>query len=53
MTSPEQILDMNIARYRALISTEQDAEFRARLEEALARDVARKRQLEEALPIAP
>lgn len=47
MTSPEQILDMNIARYRELIRTEQDVQFRAKLEEALARDLEAKRSLEE------
>ena len=45
MTSPEHILDMNIARYRELIRTEKDPQFRAKLEEALARDIETKRQL--------
>ena len=45
MTSPEQILDMNIARYRELIRTEKVPQFRAKLEEALARDLNTKRQL--------
>jgi hypothetical protein len=39
MTTPEDILDMNIARYRDLIHTEKDPEFRLKLEEALARDL--------------
>jgi hypothetical protein len=47
MTSPEQILDMNIARYRELIRTEQDVQFRAKLEEALARDIETRRNLEQ------
>lgn len=42
---PEHILDMNIARYRELIRTEKDPQFRAKLEEALARDIETKRQL--------
>ena len=45
MTSPEHILDMNIARYRELIRIEKDSLFRAKLEEALARDLKTKLQL--------
>ena len=36
---PEVILAANIARYRNLITHEIDPELRARLEEALARDL--------------
>ena len=39
MTQPETILAANIARYRSLIAHETDAGQRARLEEALARDL--------------
>lgn len=51
MTSPEDLLDLNIARYRGLIRTEKDAQFRAKLEEALARDLRSKSELME--PAAP
>jgi hypothetical protein len=51
MTSPENILDMNIARYRELIRTENDAQFRAKLEEALTRDLQAKSEL--AKPATP
>lgn len=49
MTSPEQILDMNIARFRELIRAEKDPQFRAKLEEALARDLRAKRQPEKSI----
>ena len=39
MIEPETILSANIARYRNLIAHEIDPELRARLEEALARDL--------------
>ncbi|MBP6690139.1 MAG: hypothetical protein KA153_09110 [Hyphomonadaceae bacterium] len=45
MTSRETILDMNITRYRELIRTEKDAQFRANLEEALDRDLRTKSEL--------
>jgi hypothetical protein len=51
MTSPEHILDLNIERYRELIRTENDAQCRAKLEEALARDLQAKSELAE--PISP
>ena len=49
MTSPEDLLDMSIERYRKLIRTEKDAQFRANLEEALARDVRSKSELTESI----
>jgi hypothetical protein len=45
MTSRETILNMNITRYRELIRTEKDAQFRAKLEEALDRDLQTKSEL--------
>lgn len=51
MTSPEYILDLNIARYRELIRTEKDAQFRMKLEEALVRDLQAKSEL--AAPATP
>jgi hypothetical protein len=39
LTTPEIILAANIVRYRNLIAHEIDPELRARLEEALARDL--------------
>ncbi len=44
MTSLGNILDMNIARYRELIRVEKDPQLRAKLEEALARDLETKRR---------
>lgn len=45
MTSRETILDMNITRYRQLIRGEKDAPFRAKLQEALDRDLQTKSEL--------
>jgi hypothetical protein len=45
MTSRETILDMNITRYRELIRTEKDAQFREKLEEALDRDLQTRSEL--------
>jgi hypothetical protein len=42
MTSPENILDMNIARYRELIRTENAPSLRAELRAALERDLETK-----------
>lgn len=39
MIQPEFVLAANIARYRNLITHEIDPELRARLEEALVRDL--------------
>jgi hypothetical protein len=44
MTRPESILAANIARYRVLIAHEPDPERRARLAEALARDLKTQKQ---------
>ena len=44
MNSPEEILNMNIARYRELLRAEKDPQFRLKLEEALARDLKTKDQ---------
>ena len=44
MTSPDELLDMNMARYRGLIDFETNPGLRAKLEEALARDLETKRQ---------
>lgn len=41
---PEMILAANIVRYRSLIARETDPELRARLEEALARDLQTKEE---------
>ncbi len=45
MNSPGQILDLNIARYRALILAEKEPQVLQALRDALDRDLERKKQL--------
>jgi hypothetical protein len=45
MNSPGQILDLNIARYRALILAEREPQVLQALRDALDRDLERKKQL--------
>lgn len=45
MNSPGEILDLNIARYRALILAEKEPQVLQALRDALDRDLERKKQL--------
>lgn len=50
MISPDDILDMNIARYRGLMEIETNPELRTKLKEALARDLVTKRERAQSRP---
>ena len=47
MISSESLLDLNIARYSALILTEKEPQMLEALRDALDRDLERKKQLHE------